>query len=402
LQSDTDSSIHFPYPNRHPVIGINSIESECSCRCRKPFHHVPDSPSTVANVSGCIYPCHTPDRGTCFVLSAFTVLTFLIEKERFQYPERPIFLLAFCQLMVSIGFIIRVIYGHEYIACDSTIIKTNDQQMSLCHLVFLSIYFFGMAGSVWWVILSLTWVLAAASKWSSEAIASYANYFHFIAWCLPAMQTVVVLIFGAVDGDPLSGICYVGNTNVSHLKTFVFAPLSIYLITGVCFLSVGFFNLWRIRSLMQKHHPGNENTSKMTQLMSKIGIFSVLYIVPAIFVLMVLAHEQHYRPIWERSLLCNCAEQLDQQADTFTLLALIKNASMLVVGWTSGVWIISRKTIQSWKRALCCLRGTTISKHKYQPADIIYARSDCITPHMYNKALRHCQGYSTPILPEKI
>lgn len=79
-----------------------------------------------------------------------------------------------------------------------------------------------MAGSVWWVILSLTWVLAAASKWSSEAIASYANYFHFIAWSLPATQTIAVLIFGAVDGDPLSGICYVGNTNIDYLKTFVF------------------------------------------------------------------------------------------------------------------------------------------------------------------------------------
>lgn len=79
-----------------------------------------------------------------------------------------------------------------------------------------------MAGSVWWVILSLTWVLAAASKWSSEAIASYANYFHFVAWSLPATQTIAVLIFGAVDGDPLSGICYVGNTNVDYLKTFVF------------------------------------------------------------------------------------------------------------------------------------------------------------------------------------
>uniref|UniRef100_A0AAF5PT19 Frizzled/Smoothened family membrane region containing protein n=1 Tax=Wuchereria bancrofti TaxID=6293 RepID=A0AAF5PT19_WUCBA len=416
----TDSGITSSIRNRHPnypIIGINTIEGECKCRCSRPFFNVLGSPASVANVSGCLYPCHSPEQslkdqkfltawittwsGTCFILSAFTVLTFLIEMERFQYPERPIFLLAFCQLMVSIGFIIRIIYGHEYIACDTTTIKANDQQMNLCQLIFLLIYFFGMAGSVWWVILSLTWVLAAASKWSSEAIASYANYFHFIAWSLPATQTIAVLIFGAVDGDPLSGICYVGNTNVDYLKTFVFAPLTIYLIIGVCFLVVGFFNLWRIRSLMQKHHPGGDNTSKMTQLMSKIGIFSVLYIVPAIFVLMVLSYEQHYRPLWERSQLCNCAEQFDQQADTFTLLALIKSASMLVIGWTSGVWIISRKTIQSWKRVLCCLHRSKISKHKYQAADIIYARSDCITPHMYNKAVRHYQGYSTPILPEK-
>uniref|UniRef100_A0A915DBP5 Uncharacterized protein n=1 Tax=Ditylenchus dipsaci TaxID=166011 RepID=A0A915DBP5_9BILA len=27
---------------------------------------------------------------------------------------------------------------------------------------------------------------------------------------------------------------------------------------------------------------------------------------------------------------------------------------MLVIGWTSGVWIISAKTLQSWRRAFCC------------------------------------------------
>ncbi|VDK86491.1 unnamed protein product, partial [Onchocerca ochengi] len=230
----TDSEIISSVRHHHPVIGINTVEGECKCRCSRPFYSVLDSTASVANVSGCLYPCHSPEKslkdqrflttwittwsGTCFILSAFTVLTFLIETERFQYPERPIFLLAFCQLMVSVGFIIRVIYGHEHIACDTATIKAKDQQMNLCQLVFLLIYFFGMAGSVWWVILSLTWVLAAASKWSSEAIASYANYFHFVAWSLPAIQTIAVLIFGAVDGDPLSGICYVGNTNVDYLK----------------------------------------------------------------------------------------------------------------------------------------------------------------------------------------
>lgn len=89
-----------------------------------------------------------------------------------------------------------------------------------------------MAGSVWWVVLSLTWVLAAASKWSSEAIASYAHYFHIIAWTLPALQIFAVFIFGAVDGDPISGICYVGNTNVTHLMWFVF---------GECFFCSFFF-----------------------------------------------------------------------------------------------------------------------------------------------------------------
>ncbi|KAB0404595.1 hypothetical protein E2I00_017042, partial [Balaenoptera physalus] len=35
--------------------------------------------------------------------------------------------------------------------------------------------------SIWWVILSLTWFLAAGMKWGNEAIAGYAQYFHLAA-----------------------------------------------------------------------------------------------------------------------------------------------------------------------------------------------------------------------------
>ena len=91
-------------------------------------------------------------------------------------------------------------------------------------------------------------------------------------------------------------------------------PLLVHFVAGVGFLCVGFVNLWRIRSIMRRRHHGIDNTSKMTQLMSKIGIFSVLYIVPAFFVLMVLLYEQHYRPLWEKSQLCNCAENLDLES----------------------------------------------------------------------------------------
>ncbi|MFH4977638.1 hypothetical protein AB6A40_004347 [Gnathostoma spinigerum] len=226
--------------NRHEstaVIGIDTVDEHCKCRCVRPFHVVSEDISSVGNVSGCSYPCYSPAldmndqkflstwlavwSGTCFILSSFTFLTFLIQPERFQYPERPIFMLAFCQMMVAVGFMIRVFAGHANVACDSWTIRSSAQQLNLCQLVFVLVYFFGMAGSVWWVLLSLTWVLAAASKWSSEAIAGYANYFHLTAWLLPAIQTITVIVVGAVDGDPMTGICYVGNTNVTNLQIFV-------------------------------------------------------------------------------------------------------------------------------------------------------------------------------------
>uniref|UniRef100_A0A915DAD1 Frizzled/Smoothened transmembrane domain-containing protein n=1 Tax=Ditylenchus dipsaci TaxID=166011 RepID=A0A915DAD1_9BILA len=39
-------------------------------------------------------------------------------------------------------------------------LATQPYANSLCLLVFVLIYFFGMAASAWWVVLSLSWVLA--------------------------------------------------------------------------------------------------------------------------------------------------------------------------------------------------------------------------------------------------
>ena len=77
-----------------------------------------------------------------------------------------------------------------------------------------------MASSIWWVILTLTWFLAAGFKWSSEAIAHYSLYYHLFAWLLPCLQTVAILILKGIDGDPISGICYVGHSDSSMLRGF--------------------------------------------------------------------------------------------------------------------------------------------------------------------------------------
>ncbi|CAJ0957233.1 unnamed protein product, partial [Mesorhabditis belari] len=397
-----------------PDVGI-SIPEECVCRCSRPFEKAAQS-SKVGDVSGCAYSCRAPTHSTlsnqsfvnswiavwsitCFSLSIFTVLTFLIETDRFQYPERPIFVLAFCQAMVAVGFLLRAFFGHEAVACDAWKVRgADDGGDSLCFIVFFLTYFFGMAASVWWVILSLTWLLAAGCKWSTEAIASYSIHFHLIAWGLPAIQTSLVLILSAVDGDPVSGICYVGNTNVQFLRIFVLTPLVVYFSMGVLFLAIGFFNLWRIRIEVQKHHHGLESASKVTQLMSKIGIFSVLYTVPALFLILVLFYEQRNRPQWEEAALCPCSNSKTDSAKATLLLSLIKSASMLVVGWTSGVWISSRKTLRSWRDFFCCSRGT----HKYQQAEILYGKSECSTPHFYNSTLRQQNLFKQPMLPEKL
>lgn len=130
----------------------------------------------------------------------------------FRYPERPIIFLSVCYMMVSIVYVIGWIAGDE-ISCrppfpsssfhpvETVSTITQGTKYEWCTLLFMVLYFFGMAASIWWVILTLTWFLAATLKWGHEAIEAHSQYFHFFAWAIPAIKTVIILATGKVEGN---------------------------------------------------------------------------------------------------------------------------------------------------------------------------------------------------------
>lgn len=120
-------------------------------------------------------------------------------------------------------------------------------------------YFFGMASSIWWVILTLTWFLAAGLKWGHEAIEMHSSYFHIAAWAIPAVKTIVILIMRLVDADELTGLCYVGNQNLDALTGFVVAPLFTYLVIGTLFIAAGLVALFKSGPIFKK--TGQRQTS---------------------------------------------------------------------------------------------------------------------------------------------
>ncbi|XP_037550075.1 frizzled-8a [Nematolebias whitei] len=352
---------------------------EPGCRCLEPMVRVNTDRHPLYNrvktgqITNCAMPCHNPyfthdERAftafwiglwsvLCFVSTLATVATFLIDMERFKYPERPIIFLSACYLCVSTGYIIRLIAGHEKVACSRDLdlehIHYETTGPALCTVVFLLIYFFGMASSIWWVILSLTWFLAAGMKWGNEAIAGYSQYFHLAAWIIPSMKAIAVLALSSVDGDSVAGICYVGNQNLDNLRGFVLAPLVIYLFIGTMFLLAGFVSLFRIRSVIKQ---GGTKTDKLEKLMIRIGIFTVLYTVPATVIVACYFYEQHNRQSWELTHTCaGCLLDQDRRSPDYAVF-MLKYFMCLLVGITSGVWIWSGKTVESWRTfcTRCC------------------------------------------------
>ncbi len=362
----------FPYSG--DSAGANR---DCTCRCKPPLITIErDSPwynrsVSVGSVENCAFPCQgvfftkeekvftsrwiTTWSGLCCVATLMTLTTFLIDTERFKYPERPIVFLSGCYFLVSVGYLIRVFLGHEEVACEDRMIVYSANGPKPCTLVFLLVYFFGMASSIWWVILTFTWFLAAGFKWSNEAIASYSQYFHLAAWLIPTIKSVAVLIFSAVDGDPVAGICSVGNQNPTNLRRFVLIPLIVYLIIGMSFLFGGFVSLFRIRSVFKSQGGlgGRSKADKLEKLMIRIGIFSVLYTLPGTVLIACYFYESTLYSEWMSSLTCPCSENYQQfrgkLRPIFPVL-MLKYFMALAVGITSGVWIWSGKTLGSWRK----------------------------------------------------
>ncbi|KAI6218040.1 Frizzled/Smoothened family membrane region containing protein [Aphelenchoides fujianensis] len=363
--------------------GEEEERNRCDCQCAAPFRLISaESAATarfhVQNVSNCAYTCDgllvapkADDRAfvrqwtlvfaaICFGLSFFTVLTFAIDLKRFPYPERPILYFAFCQSMFALGYLLPALVDGETVGCESGLLRQANHPVANsanlgCMAVFTLTYYFSMAGGAFWVVLTVSFLLAAVPHWSSEWIARCSRWFHLGAWGIPAVQVALAHYFGAVDGDPLTGICSVGNTNVNWLLLFVILPLALYFLVGLLCLFTGFRNLCGIRADLKKTHPNMDKTSKLTQLMSKIGLFAAIYAVAVVFQLALLLVEFFFRPRWERAFLCpGCTD--DRAPDNYTLflLSLMRTGAAMLSGWAVAIWILSPKTLQSWRRRLCC------------------------------------------------
>lgn len=331
-------------------IGEHFIQ-DCGAPCKDMFFS--DDQRETASLWIGVWSC------ICLASTLFTVMTFLIDMTRFRYPERPIIFLSGCYFMVALSYVVGFALKETDVECTKFREQTSDMlfitqgtKKEGCTVLFMAIYFFSMASSIWWVILTLTWFLAAGMKWGHEAIESHSQYFHLAAWAVPAIKTIAILAMGQVDGDVLSGVCFTGISDVDALRGFVLAPLVVYLIIGTSFLLAGFVSLFKIRTIMKSD---GTKTDKLEKLMVRIGIFSVLYTVPATIVIACYFYEQSYRGEWMNhwchkeffSKGVTCPPGPFERTPDFNVF-MIKYLMTVIVGITSGGWIWTGKTLASW------------------------------------------------------
>lgn len=376
------------------VIGDSPIK-HCGMPCtgQGDLFNVPERRELMRLIV-CVVAC------LCLLCSLFTFLTFVVDTQRFRYPERPIVFISACYCVMAIAYIVGFAIGNrascsefteKYLDEDTpfvTTLVTQGTKREGCTVLFVLLYFSGLASSIWWVILTLTFFLSAGLKWGQEAVENRSMYFHLVAWAVPGVMTIVLLALGQVDGDMLTGVCYTGLVNGDMAKAFVISPMITILTIGTVFLLAGFFSLCRVRRAMK--HDGSR-TDKLEKLMVRIGIFGVFYVVPISIVVGCVFYEMAWHDEWMKgwyhrlctTLSASRVSQLDEASfgfpgfkDSFqfqnwacgdylnrfassayhrpdiTVFGL-KHLMTLVVGVACGFWVCSGKTAESWSRFFC-------------------------------------------------
>lgn len=51
-------------------------------------------------------------------------------------------------------------------------------------------------------------------------------YFHLVAWSVPLILSITTMAIGEIDGDFVTGICFVGFFNMAARAGFLLAPLA--------------------------------------------------------------------------------------------------------------------------------------------------------------------------------
>lgn len=331
------------------------------------------------------------------VLTAFTMITFILDSSQyrfdsshFRYPERVIVILASTFFMYSLGSMIRIAFGRDAVACHTesqhgmNLLIQEGPDNFKCTIVFVILYYFWMTSMVWWVNLTIMWFLATGLNWSPEAIERKCSYFHIIAWTLPALQTLAILILRVVDADELTGTCFVGNHNTGTLLVFLILPSTIYIAIGLTFLLARWYYLFVSRnqeegtSLRIRHpshhsscssHNSNSVSGQFAATFSvdglsnccnprgskellhlRISFFTYFYLLPSICLLATNVYEYKYRDSWYQSFQGHHGNVSRPNVEVFTLKIFFQ----LITGILSGLWIWSSKSpVAMWRRTLC-------------------------------------------------
>ncbi|KAG8440101.1 hypothetical protein GDO86_006042 [Hymenochirus boettgeri] len=380
---------------------IQNIKFNSTGKCEAPLVQTDNPKSWYEYVEGCGIQCQNPlftkkEHREMHVYIAifssvtvfctfFTLATFLADwKNSNRYPAVILFYVNACFFIGSIGWLAQFMDGaRDEIVCrgDGTMRlgePTSNETLS-CVIIFVIVYYSMMSGVIWFVMLTYAWFTSfKALGTTHQPLSGKTSYFHLVTWSIPFVLTVAILAVAQVDGDSVSGICFVGYKNYHYRAGFVLAPIGIVLVVGGYFLIRGVMTLFSIKS----NHPGllsEKAASKINETMLRLGIFGFLAFGFVLITFGCHFYDFFNQAEWERSfreyVLCEANVTIAEQHNKPIPECEIKNRPSLLVekinlfamfgtGISMSTWVWTKATIVIWKRAWCRILGRSDDEPK--------------------------------------
>uniref|UniRef100_A0A672UH10 Protein smoothened n=1 Tax=Strigops habroptila TaxID=2489341 RepID=A0A672UH10_STRHB len=380
---------------------VQNIKFNSSGQCEAPLVRTDNPKSWYEDVEGCGIQCQNPlftekeHREMHVYIAAFssvtifctffTLATFVADwRNSNRYPAVILFYVNACFFVGSIGWLAQFMDGaRDEIVCraDGTMRlgePTSNETLS-CVIIFVIVYYSLMSGVIWFVMLTYAWHTSFKALGTTyQPLVGKTSYFHLITWSIPFVLTVAILAVAQVDGDSVSGICFVGYKNYRYRAGFVLAPIGLVLIVGGYFLIRGVMTLFSIKS----NHPGllsEKAASKINETMLRLGIFGFLAFGFVFITFGCHFYDFFNQAEWERSfreyVLCEANVTIATQTNKPIPDCEIKNRPSLLVekinlfamfgtGISMSTWVWTKATLLIWKRTWCRLTGQSDDQPK--------------------------------------
>ncbi|XP_030643964.1 protein smoothened [Chanos chanos] len=380
---------------------VQKIKFNTSGHCEAPLVKTDIQASWYKDVEGCGIQCNNPlfteeehsDMHTYIAIfgsitllcTFFTLATFLADwKNSNRYPAVILFYVNACFFIGSIGWLAQFMDGaRKEIVCKSDntmrLGEPSSTETLSCVIIFVIVYYSLMSGVIWFVMLTYAWHTSfKALGTTHQPLSGKTSYFHLVTWSIPFILTVAILAIAEVDGDSVSGICFVGYKNYRYRAGFVLAPIGLVLIVGGYFLIRGVMTLFSIKS----NHPGllsEKAASKINETMLRLGIFGFLAFGFVFITFGCHFYDFFNQAEWERSfreyVLCEANVTIAHQTNKPIPECAIKNRPSLLVekinlfsmfgtGIAMSTWVWTKATILIWKRTWCRIIGRSDDEPK--------------------------------------
>ncbi|CAG9859679.1 unnamed protein product [Phyllotreta striolata] len=304
----------------------------------------------------------------CIFCNGFTAATFIIDwKTANKYPALAIFYVNLCFCISYGGWLVQFLGSEtrEDIVCKKEGTPRKSEPSATenlsCVIVFVMVYYFMIAGLVWFVIFSYSWhmnSLQALGK-IQDRVDRKRAYFHLIAWSFPLMLTITTMAIGEIDGDYVTGICFVGFVNKTARAGLLLTPLAAAMLLSGYIIIKGLVLLIKVK--IESREIISEHSSR--KIRSNIVRMSVFTVFMLVFCIITFGYHHYYfesSEQWNESLrnyiLCKLtsmsADSTQCKQTSRPSVAMLQLQLLAVFG--SGIamasWVWCDATLHSWGR----------------------------------------------------